>query len=258
MPRPLLQPLLVFAALVLASCNQQPTQQSDAPVATPLPAALSPSAANLDRSSKTPEFDPQDFVRVVDNRLFPLRPGTRTIFRGESDGEPERTIVDVTHQKKTILGIRATVVLDRVYQNGELKEKTLDWYAQDEEGNVWYLGEDSKSYENGKVVSTAGSWEAGKHGAEAGVIMLAHPKVGTTYRQEFARGVAEDMARVLKHGLTVKVPYGTFHGCLQTEEFTPLEPGAKEHKFYCPKIGFVKGRDVAGSTGHTELVSVIR
>jgi hypothetical protein len=249
MPRPLLQPLMVLAALVLVSCNRQPTQPTDPPVAAPL---------NLNQSSKAPEFDPHDFVRVVDNRFFPLRPGTRTIFRGESDGEPERTIVDGTHRKKTILGVETTVVLDRVFQNGSLAEKTLDWYAQDEDGNVWYLGEDSKSYENGKVVSTAGSWEAGKNGAVAGVIMLAHPKVGTTYRQEFAAGVAEDMARVLKHGVTVKVPYGTFHGCLQTEEFTPLDPGAKEHKFHCPKIGFVKGRDVAGATGHTELVSTIR
>jgi hypothetical protein len=245
MPPSLLQPLLPLATLLLLSCDQQPTQQADAPV------------ANLNQSSKTPEFDRGDFVHVVNNRLFPLRPGTRFIFRGESDGEPERTIVDVTHRKKTILGIEATVVLDRVFQNGSLTEKTLDWYAQDEDGNVWYLGEDSKSYENGKVVSTAGSWEAGKNGAKAGVIMLAHPKVGDTYRQEFASGVAEDMARVLHRGLTVKVPYGTFHGCLQTEEFTPLEPGAKELKFHCPRTGFVKGRDVAGSTGHSELVRIV-
>jgi hypothetical protein len=254
MRSPLLQPLLAFTTLVLLSCDQQPTQQTDTPVTTPHPDAT---AAPLDQSSKTPKFDPGDFVPVVNNRFFPLHPGTRFIFRGEADGVPERTIVDVTHQKKTILGIEATVVLDRVFQNGSLTEKTLDWYAQDEDGNVWYLGEDSKAYENGKVVSTAGSWEAGKNGAVGGVIMLAHPKVGDTYRQEVAAGVAEDMARVLHRGLSVKVPYGTFHGCLETEEFTPLEPGAKELKFHCPRTGFVKGRDVPSSIGHSELVRVV-
>ena len=265
MPRLLIEPLLALTTLVLLSCAQQPTQPSAAGITTRAPepsvvqrsnAAGAQPAAILNQSSSMPEFDPKDFVRGVDNRFFPLRPGTRTIFTGSSDGESERTVVDVTRDKKTILGIEATVVLDRVFHNGVLKEKTFDWYAQDEDGNVWYLGEDSKAFEAGGVVNTAGSWEAGKHGAKAGVIMLAHPRVGQTYQQEFAKGVAEDKARVLSLATDVSVPYGKFDGCLKTEEFTPLEPGVKEVKFFCPGIGFVKGRDVVGGTGRIDLVSI--
>jgi hypothetical protein len=267
MPRSLLQPSVALATIVLLSCDQQPTQPPASEITTrasersvvQLSNAAGPQpAASLNQSSSMPEFDPKDFVRGVNNRLFPLRPGTRTIFTGSSDGESERTVVDVTRDKKTILGIEATVVLDRVFHNGVLKEKTFDWYAQDEDGNVWYLGEDSKAFESGGVVSTAGSWEAGKHGAKAGIIMLAHPRVGQTYQQEFAKGVAEDKARVLSLDTDVSVPYGNFDDCLKTEEFTPLEPGVKEVKFFCPRIGFVKGRDVAGGTGRIDLVRIIR
>ena len=133
------------------------------------------------------------------------------------------------------------VVLDRVFVSGELTEKTFDWYAQDEDGNV---------------VSTLGSWEAGKNGAKPGIIMLAHPKVGDGYRQEFLAGIAEDRARVVRRGLEVKVPYGTFHNCLKTVEFTALEPGIREAKYYCPKVGFVKPAASWGS--HLVLTRVIR
>jgi hypothetical protein len=133
-----------------------------------------------------------------------------------------------------------TVVLDRVFLNGELKEKTFDWYAQDKEGNVWYFGEDTKEYDNGRVVSTAGSFEAGKNGAKAGIIMRVHPKVGQTTPQEFAPGVAEDKARVLDLNATITVPYGTFTHCLKQEEFTPLEPDALENKYYCRASGSSK------------------
>jgi hypothetical protein len=223
-------------------------------VATPA-AQLESSGTNHFRQ---PEFDPDDFVAVVDNRFHPLQPGTRFIYVGEEDGEPQKTITDVTHGQKTILGVKVVVVLDRVFQSGVLKEKTLDWYAQDEDGNVWYMGEDTKVYENGKVVSTLGSWEAGKNGAKAGIIMLAHPRVGQTYQQEFARGVAEDQARVVALNQKVSVPYGKFSGCLKTEEFTSLDPGATSVKFYCPKIGFVKGDDVTGGTGHSALAKISR
>lgn len=197
MPRHLLPPLLVVLTSTLAlSCDQQPTQPTDA-AALPGSAASAQPAASAKAASKIPDFHPGDFVRVIDNRYFPLRPGTRFVYQGTEDGEPEKVVTDVTHRHKTILGVKVVVVLDRVFVSGALKEKTLDWYAQDKHGNVWYLGEDSKEYEDGKVVSTAGSWEAGKDGARAGIIMLAHPHVGQTYQQEFASGVAEDRAEVL-------------------------------------------------------------
>lgn len=262
MPRSLLRLSVVALASVLTlSCNHNtPTQQSDVPAA-PVASVATP-AAQLESSStshfRQPEFDPEDFVAGVDNRYFPLKPGTRFVYRGTEDGEPERVVTDVTRHQKTILGVKVVVVLDRVYLSGTLKEKTLDWYAQDEDGHVWYLGEDSKEYENGKVISTAGSWEAGKNGARAGVIMLAHPHVGQSYQQEFAAGVAEDKARVLQLNARVSVPYGTFKHCLKTEETTSLEPGAKEVKFYCPGVGFVKGDDVSGGTVHIVLTKVSR
>ena len=259
MPRHLFLPsVVVLASVATLSCNRNtPTQPTDAP-ATPLASVATPAAQLKSSHFRQPEFDPKDFVGVVDNRFHPLQPGTRFIYIGTEDGEPEKDIVDVTRGQKTILGVKVVVVLDRVFQGGALKERTLDWYAQDEDGNVWYMGEDTKTYENGKVVSTEGSWEAGKNGAKAGIIMLAHPRVGDTYRQEFARGVAEDQARVVARNQKVSVPYGKFSGCLKTEEFTPLEPGATSVKYYCPKIGFVKGDDVIGGTGHTALSKIIR
>ena len=164
-----------------------------------------------------PRFDPDNFVRVVDNPYFPLKPGTRFVYFGEEDGEAEKNVTVVTHDRKEILGISAIVVLDQVFVHGELKEKTFDWYAQDRNGNVWYLGEDTKEFEDGKVVSTQGSWEAGVDGAKAGIIMPAHPQVGQHYHQEFFVGEAEDEARVVAVGLDINVPYGSFHNCLRTQ-----------------------------------------
>jgi hypothetical protein len=205
-----------------------------------------------------PPFDPKNFVREVDNLLFPLPLGRRLIYRGTEDGERETVITDVTRLHKTILGVPVTVVLDRVFLAGELKEKTFDWYAEDKNGNVWYFGEDTKEFERGQVVSTAGSFEAGKKGAKAGVIMRSHLVRGQVTPQEFAPGVAEDKARVIDLHATVTVPYGTFHECLKTEEFTALEPGVLENKFYCPGIGIVKERDVRGGTVRTGLTNVVQ
>jgi hypothetical protein len=129
------------------------------------------------------------------------------------------------------------VVDDRAWEGGQLIEKTYDWFAQDKEGNVWYFGEDTKEYEDGKVVSTKGSWEAGVDGAKPGIIMPADPKVGQSYRQEYYPGEAEDMARVLSLNDTVTVPYGSFDHVLETKEWTPLEPGFYEKKYYVGGVG---------------------
>ena len=232
--------VLIAAVPLVMSCDRQPTQPSDLGTTAASEAAT---AAAL----YSPPFNPDRFVRNVDNKFFPLKPGTRYVAVGEEDGERIRNVTLVTGERKVILGISAVVVLDRVFgEDGELIEKTFDWYAQDDRGNVWYLGEDTKEYEDGKVVSTEGSWEAGVKGAVAGIIMPAHPQVGQHYQQEFFAGEAEDEARVTARGLDVTVPYGTFHNCLRTVEWTRLEPGIKEAKFYCPGIGFVKAKDVEG------------
>jgi hypothetical protein len=248
--------------LALACSSQDPVQPSALAAADPAPdrsitQAGTASAAAVAAETGLPEFDPSDFARKVTNPLFPLPLGTRLIYRGTEDGLPERVVTEVTRDHKTILGVPVVVVLDRVFLDGKLKEKTFDWYAQDEDGNVWYFGEDTKEFEDGRVVSTAGSFEAGKHGARAGIIMRAHPKLGQTTPQEFAPGVAEDKGRVLNLDAKVTVPYGTFHHCLMQAEFTPLEPAALEHKFYCPGIGIVRERDVSGGTVNTALTNVL-
>jgi hypothetical protein len=203
-----------------------------------------------------PEIDPANFVSRIDNRYWPLQPGTTFVYEGSSDGESEHNEVAVTTETKTILGVQCVAVRDTVTVEGELTEDTMDWYAQDKDGNVWYFGEDSKSYENGKVASTEGSWEAGVDGAQPGIIMPADPKVGDEYRQEYYAGEAEDMAAVLQLGGTVTVPYGTFDDVLVTKEWSPLEPDVVEHKTYAPGVGLILAESIQGEQERLELVDV--
>jgi hypothetical protein len=164
--------------------------------------------------------------------------------------------MSVTHSTKRIMGVKCVVVDDRVWAGGKLTEKTFDYYAQDNKGTVWYFGENSKSYKDGKAVSTAGSWEAGKAGAKPGIIMQAHPKVGKVYRQEYQKGVADDMGKVLDLNASVTVPYGSFHHVLVTKEWSPLEPGAVAHKYYASGVGNVKEVAVKGPSERIELVNL--
>ena len=247
--------VLLVTAPLIASCDRQPAQPSDPPADAAVP--LSAAAAQTE-SFFAPKFNPDSFVRRVDNRFFPLVPGTQFVYKGEEDGEQETNVTLVTKERKHILGISAVVVLDRVFVDGELQEKTLDWYAQDTRGNVWYLGEDTQELEDGKVVSTEGSWEAGVKGAVAGIIMPAHPVVGQHYRQEFFAGEAEDEAQEVARDLDITVPYGSFHDCIKTVEWTRLEPGIKEAKFYCPRVGFVKAVDVQGPETRLVLKHIVR
>jgi hypothetical protein len=193
----------------------------------------------------------------VDNPYFPLEPGTTWVYRGTRDGAPTRDVQTVTDRKITIQGAPATVVHDALYVSGRLFERTDDYYAQDRQGNVHYLGEDTAELDkNGNVTSTEGSFRAGVDGAEGGIIMLAHPRPGDSYRQEFYRGHAEDQARVLKLNATVTVPFGTFSNALKTEETSRLDPGVVEHKWYAKGIGEVKAQDVRGGTDQDALVSM--
>jgi hypothetical protein len=207
--------------------------------------------------SQLPTFpsDPSGFVAGIDNPYLAFAPGRVFHYQSQTAEGLETSVVEVTRQTKRILGIAATVVHDQVYLDGALVEDTFDWYAQDTQGNVWYLGEDSKQIQDGVVVGTEGSWEAGVNGASAGLIMLAQPTVGARYQQEFAAGVAEDMARVLSLSESAAVAYGAFTGCLKTEEWTPLEPGAREAKFYAPGIGLVL-EEPKGGGARNELTAI--
>jgi hypothetical protein len=199
---------------------------------------------------------PTAFVNRIDNKYFPLRPGTTFLYRGTQGGKPRRVSVFVTHKTKKIVGIRATVVLDQVLVDGKPEEKTFDWYAQDKRGNVWYLGEDSADYVKGKWVRSDGSWEAGVDGARPGIVMKAHPRVGGPYRQEYYAGNAEDMAQILSTDEPVAVPYGRFNHALVTSEWTPLERGVVEHKYYVRGIGNVRTVMVKGGNEEERLVSI--
>jgi hypothetical protein len=204
-----------------------------------------------------PVFDPAGFAAVVDNPYFPLRPGTILVYETRAGRTTDVDTVTVTRETKTILGVRAVIVRDRTYRDSVLIEDTYDWYAQDRKGNVWYLGEDTKEYRVGKTVSTAGSWEAGRDSAHAGIIMPAVPEVGLEYRQEYRAGVAEDMARVLNLDAKATVLNDTFTACLETEDWSPLERGVRERKVYAPGLGLVLQRTVAGGDEWMKLVKVI-
>ena len=208
-------------------------------------------------AASAPQFDPNNFVRRVDNPFFPLEPGTTYFYEGQEDGIPASTITEVTSQTKRILGVRATVVHDLAYVDGVLVEETFDWYAQDKQGNVWYLGEDSRELDEfGNVISTEGSWEAGVDGAQAGIIMLADPRKGDRYRQEFAPGIAEDTAQVLSLDESICVSYGCFDGVLLTKEWTPLNRGVVDNKYYAEGIGFIFSDTVKGGDETLELVAI--
>jgi hypothetical protein len=200
---------------------------------------------------------PRDFVRRIDNPWFPLIPGTTFVYRGVKDGKAARDVVTVTGTTKKIQGIRCTGVRDRLYLAGRLEERTTDWYAQDRRGNVWYFGEATAELDrNGRVTSTEGSWQAGRSGAQAGIYMTATPAVGQSRRQEYYKGHAEDHFAVVSVNATVSVPYVSSGHALLTKEWTPLEPGTLDHKYYVRGIGNVKEVTVKGPTERSELVSV--
>jgi len=202
-------------------------------------------------------LDPATFTTAIDNRYWPMRPGTRWTYR-ETDvaGARQRVTVTVTGATKRIAnGVTARVVRDTVSEDGKIIEVTLDWYAQHEDGSIWYLGEDTAEFEGGELASRAGSFEAGVDGALAGVIMPAKPRRGQRYRQEQSKGVAEDRGEVLATRERVQVPAGRFRGSVLTRDTTPLEPHVLEYKLYAPGVGPVLEISVSGGpNGFTRLL----
>lgn len=210
-----------------------------------------------------PHVNPNDFVSLIDNPYMPLESGTTFVYEAETKDEFILNNITVTDETKEIMGVSCTVVYDVEWVNDLLTEETYDWYAQDSSGNVWYFGEATTEYlydETGVLIgtSTEGSWEAGVDGATPGIVMLATPKPGISYRQEFYEGVAEDMSKVLRLNAHVSVEYGDFAGCLKTKEWTPLKPGVIEHKYYAPGIGLVFVEEIKGKTVKVALVDVIK
>ena len=178
-----------------------------------------------------PRIEPSRFGPHIDNPWFPLRPGTTFVYGGSEDGNVLVDVVTASHRTKVIDGVRTRVVNDRLLTNGVLSERTTDYYAQDGCGNVWYFGEDTAELdEHGRVTSTDGTWHAGIHGAQPGVFMQRHPKLGRAFRQEWSAGVAEDQFRVAAKHVTVRVPYGAYHDALRTYETTAPRAGCARHQ----------------------------
>ena len=226
------------------------------------PSAVAATAQDppLPQGSEPVTLDPANFSTRIDNPYWPMAPGTRWVYR-ETDGRGNRqkVVVRVTRRTRVVDGVRARVVRDTVTERGKLVEDTFDWYAQDRAGNVWYLGEKTREYEEGRYVGDSGSFEAGVDGAQAGVAMPARPVPGMRYRQEYKKGEAEDRAQVLSVTEQAQVPFRHFsRRVLLTKDLNPLEPRVMEYKLYARGVGPVLVLDVSGGAGREELLSFKR
>ena len=233
--------LAVFSAILVTACSGT-TSADEIQISGPY----------------TPNIDLANFTRSaeIDNRYFPLIPGTTRIYEGTEDEDTIRIEEYVTHDTREIMGVTAVVVRVKEWVNGELAEDTFDWFAQDNDGNVWYFGEDSTEYEKGKAVSTEGSWEAGVAGAQPGILMKAEPRLGDAYRQEYLPDEAEDMGEVVKINESTSVAYGPFDALVVIKEWTPLEPDVIEYDYYAQGIGAILEEVVKGGAERIELVKI--
>jgi hypothetical protein len=225
-------------------------------------AGVAGAASGLPQGAEPAVLTPAEFTTRIDNPYWPMRPGSRWVYRETApDGTRQRVVVTVTRRTKLIAnGVTARVVRDVVTEGRQLVEVTDDWYAQDRAGNVWYLGEATTEYEDGRPVSTAGSFEAGVDGAQAGVVMPARPRPGQLYRQEYYAGHAEDRAAVVSLREQVEVPFGHFRAgrFLMTRDLNPLQPEVQELKFYARGVGPVLALGISGEADREELVSYTR
>lgn len=213
--------------------------------------------SGLPTANEVVELDPAEFTTVIDNPYWPMKVGSRWEYREtDTEGAEQRVVVTVTNRtKKVANGVVARVVRDEVTEDGVPVEITDDWYAQDAEGNIWYLGEETTEYEDGEPVSTKGSFEAGKDGAQAGIILPAEPKVGLRYRQEYYEGEAEDRGEIVSLDAQAEVPAGHYRNVLMTKDTNPLEAKVLEFKFYARGVGPVLAISVSGSSDREELIS---
>ncbi len=240
----------IVAVLAVAGCGNGGSDDTEKQAGT---------NASLPQGSEPVNLDPAGFTTQIDNRWWPMEPGNRWVYREtDTTGAEQKVVVEVTDETKQVAnGIEARVVRDTVTEDGEPVEVTDDWYAQDSSGNIWYLGEDTAEYEDGKVVNRSGSFEAGVDGAQPGIIMPGDPMPGVEYRQEYYEGEAEDEAAVVTRGEEqVEVPYGFFDSeVVMTRDLVPTEPRVQELKFYAPGVGPVLAVHTDGDGGREELLS---
>jgi hypothetical protein len=229
--------VIVLLCMVMISCDKE-------------------EADRIEDVNYNPELLPDNFTDDVTNINFPLIPGAVLSYTSQTAEGVETSTTTVLSETKTILGITCTIVHDVVMLDGVLIEDTHDWYAQDLDGNVWYMGEDVSNYEDGVFQDKGGSFEVGVDGAKPGIIMLADPVVELPYRQEYYFGEAEDWGKVVEKDVTVTTQYGTFQHCLKTEDWNALEPDEPvEFKYYAPGVGVVR-EEISGSDEFVELTDI--
>jgi hypothetical protein len=238
---------VIAVVAALASCTSGTSTHR--PTAPPPP--------SVSATGVSVPINPANFVTTVDNPYYPLPVGRIMVYQGVRDGVTQTDTVTVTRDHKTIEGVPVVVVLDvATDSHHHTLEATADWFVQDIAGNVWYFGEDTKSYDPNGTVDTSGSWTAGVSGATPGLIMEAHPQVPDAYRQEYLRGQAEDTAWIVGTGGSTTVPYGTLHNTLRSLEISVLEPDVVDEKVYAPGLGIISEKSLTGPTETAKLFSV--
>jgi hypothetical protein len=242
---------VAVTALSLGACGGGPAAPGSGAGASPSP---------LPQGTEAVRLDPGTFTVDITNPWWPMAVGDHWVYtETDADGGEQRVDVTVLDETKRVaLGIEARVVHDQVTDHGAVVEDTRDWYAQDADGNIWYLGEQTAEYENGQLTTREGSWEAGVHGAQPGIALPARPSPGAGYRQEYLKGQAEDAATVVSTTEQVQVPTGHYTGALMTRETTALEPDTTEFKFYARGIGEVMAVQTSGGTSTERLVETTR
>jgi hypothetical protein len=250
----------------LAGCTNEKSNNVG-PSATPAASAdqltrppTTDTATALPVGGQPVTLEPADFTTDITHPYWPMRPGTRWTYRETDDSGAVLTtaVVVTTRTRRLADGVTARVVRDTVSRQGRIIEDTMDFYAQDSKGNLWYLGEDTAEFEDGKLTSKGGSFEAGVNGAMPGIVLPAHPSAGQIYRQEFYKGQAEDNGEVLRIGEFLQIPLGLYRDTVLTRDTNTLEPDTLEYKFYANGVGPALILDIAGGTGREELVKIDR
>ncbi|HEU4916220.1 MAG TPA: hypothetical protein VFV13_06610 [Acidimicrobiia bacterium] len=247
---------IMAVGLIMISCTPSPTNDSDESETSTSTSTDAGSAYGLPQGGESVDLDPAEFTLTIDNPYWPIEPGSQWVYREiDEDGKELEVVVTVTTATKEIAnGVTARVVRDTVTQDGELIEDTVDWYAQDSTGAIWYLGEDTAEFEDGDIASTAGSFEAGVDGALPGILMPAEPADGMRYRQEYYQGEAEDHGEVLSIEEQAEVPAGHYKDAILTKDTITIEPDVLEYKLYARGVGPVLVFGVSGGGGREELI----
>jgi hypothetical protein len=251
--------LVVVAVLVpgagLAACGSKDAKAPASTAASAAPATAAPGGAAAARPATERDFDRRNFTHPtrIDNRWTPLVPGTQYVFEGRANRghgrRPHQVITTVTDLTKVIDGVRTVVIWERDINAGRLLEGELAFQAQDDDGNVWNLGEYPEEYAGGRVDGAPDTWIAGVAGAHGGIMMRAAPAPGTSsYRQGFAPTIEfADRAKVLRAGLHDCVPVRCFDNVLMTDETNPNEPAdGHQRKSYAPGIGTIRAAPAGG------------